>query len=142
MQTAPGGGLPQWAASVKKALRKGRAAEPSEVAESTASCDMVRVAAGFDLHGPDAKPGMFCWNFGFAGEEVHRVLWHILPEGSVGCIPIEPLGPKTREALKGRDGKTHTWEWDGNLDKPTLKPSVHLIGRWHGWFRHGQMKGK
>jgi hypothetical protein len=32
-----------------------------------------------------------------------------------------------------------TLEWDGNMDKPTLAPSVHLPGRWHGWFRAGRV---
>lgn len=33
----------------------------------------------------------------------------------------------------------HSWEWDGNEDKPTLTPSVHAVGVWHGWIREGVM---
>lgn len=29
------------------------------------------------------------------------------------------------------------WEWDGNMDAPTLSPSVHHVGHWHGWLRNG-----
>lgn len=33
----------------------------------------------------------------------------------------------------GADG----WQWDGNVETPTLKPSVHTFGHWHGWVRNG-----
>ena len=29
------------------------------------------------------------------------------------------------------------WGWDDNEDKPTLTPSLHAIGMWHGWVRDG-----
>jgi hypothetical protein len=31
------------------------------------------------------------------------------------------------------------WLWDGNLDAPTLSPSIHCIGHWHGWVRAGTL---
>ena len=31
------------------------------------------------------------------------------------------------------------WSWDGNEDAPTLSPSLHWIGLWHGWVRNGQL---
>lgn len=30
-----------------------------------------------------------------------------------------------------------SWEWNGNKESPTLTPSVHHIGHWHGWLRNG-----
>lgn len=30
-----------------------------------------------------------------------------------------------------------TWNWDGDLDRPTLSPSIHHTGHWHGWLRQG-----
>lgn len=30
-----------------------------------------------------------------------------------------------------------SWIWDGNRDAPTLSPSVHHVGHWHGWLRAG-----
>lgn len=30
-----------------------------------------------------------------------------------------------------------TWNWNGSLDKPTLHPSVHHRGHWHGWLKNG-----
>ena len=34
------------------------------------------------------------------------------------------------------DGDAH-WDWDGNQDEPTLSPSLHAIGHWHGYLRKG-----
>lgn len=31
------------------------------------------------------------------------------------------------------------WGWDGNEDAPTLTPSVHCIGHWHGYVRAGEL---
>lgn len=31
------------------------------------------------------------------------------------------------------------WGWDGNKDTPTLTPSIHCIGHWHGWVRNGML---
>lgn len=32
-----------------------------------------------------------------------------------------------------------TWKWDGNLESPTLHPSVDMshYGGWHGWLKSG-----
>lgn len=33
---------------------------------------------------------------------------------------------------------TATWRWDGNIENPTLHPSVHnLPCGWHGWLKAG-----
>ena len=33
-----------------------------------------------------------------------------------------------------------SWEWDGNLEKPTLSPSVNCVGccQWHGYLVRGK----
>jgi hypothetical protein len=36
------------------------------------------------------------------------------------------------------DGSPQSWEWDGNAEAPTLSPSIHHVGCWHGWLRHGE----
>lgn len=42
-------------------------------------------------------------------------------------------------AFRGIPGATGaTWEWDGNAEQPTLTPSVHHVGCWHGWLTAGQ----
>ncbi|WP_425909333.1 DUF6527 family protein [Nitrobacter sp. TKz-YC02] len=47
--------------------------------------------------------------------------------------------------FKPADGPS--WQWNGSLDKPTLTPSMHHVGHWHGWRtdgiwrRHGGLRG-
>ena len=35
------------------------------------------------------------------------------------------------------------WYWDGNIDKPTLSPSIHVnqgqFDEWHGYLREGKV---
>lgn len=31
------------------------------------------------------------------------------------------------------------WGWDGNIEAPTLTPSINCIGHWHGWVRNGML---
>lgn len=32
-----------------------------------------------------------------------------------------------------------SWTWDGNEEKPTLNPSLHAKGVWHGHVKAGQL---
>ena len=43
----------------------------------------------------------------------------------------------------GAAGGSPSWEVSGSRDKPTLSPSLHLLGddmrtHWHGWLRNGE----
>lgn len=90
---------------------------------NTESCDMVRVADEDAVF--DGPPGAFYIEQLDSGQVV---MWHKLPNGDAGMLRIRPCD-------------THpSWDWDRNEDKPTLNPSVHLPGRWHGWFRNGRME--
>lgn len=31
------------------------------------------------------------------------------------------------------------WRWNGDKDSPTLEPSLHLVGYWHGYLRNGEL---
>jgi hypothetical protein len=31
------------------------------------------------------------------------------------------------------------WNWDGNAEKPTVTPSIHTHGVWHGFVRAGEL---
>lgn len=60
-----------------------------------------------------------------------------------GMIYVCPCGCGAQGALKFRDrgrepGERPSWIWDGNEDMPTLEPSVHHVGHWHGWLRNGE----
>ena len=30
-----------------------------------------------------------------------------------------------------------TERWNGATEKPTLHPSINMLGHWHGWLREG-----
>jgi hypothetical protein len=48
-----------------------------------------------------------------------------------GCGALSPLHFDNDEPTDP------SWTWDGNRQKPTLHPSVHWVGHWHGWLRNG-----
>jgi len=58
--------------------------------------------------------------------------WYCCP---CGCKSIGPLtvGRGVKPNVEG----VPTWNWNGSLEKPTLSPSVHHVGHWHGWLRNG-----
>lgn len=56
------------------------------------------------------------------------------PAGMIYCCPC---GCGVTGALRFRPAASPSWEWDGNLEKPTLSPSVHHVGHWHGYLRNG-----
>lgn len=33
----------------------------------------------------------------------------------------------------------HSWQWNGDREKPTLEPSVNCVGCWHGRIRNGEL---
>ena len=108
---------------------------------NTDSCDMIRIPLDQreTLYGDQCKPGMFLWNDSVRevdGVEYRcKTLWAIYPDGSIGALPVRPVPPELSHVNGG-----NSWEWDGNEDRPTLSPSVHHIGRWHGYVRNGRME--
>ncbi len=86
-------------------------------------------------------PGHFYWAVSDDLTEIH--LWMTLPrqdndDGSPCCIPIR----------RGLPIDGPSWGWDGNIEKPTLQPSVFhdphnpaSPHHWHGWIRAGVMEG-
>ena len=50
---------------------------------------------------------------------------------------VEPMGERAFLAIRPEVQENgHSWEWDGDLDRPTLKPSINAEV-WHGWLRQG-----
>jgi hypothetical protein len=58
-------------------------------------------------------------------------------EGPAGMIYGCPCGCGHTGALAFRPAPSPSWHWDGNRDKPTLTPSVHHVGHWHGYLTAG-----
>lgn len=87
---------------------------------NTESIDTRRVPPG-DLE----KPGDFC----FDEERNYIYVW--LPGFS---------GPDAIRIQKGESPGGRIWGWDGNELKPTLTPSIHAPGEWHGFLRNGRLQ--
>lgn len=72
------------------------------------------IPGSFRITSPDSEDAFF---------------WYVCP---CGC---------TRAVLSiGKNFKPEqgpSWQWNGSFDKPTLSPSVHHVGHWHGWLRDG-----
>jgi hypothetical protein len=94
---------------------------------NTESCDMVRVERHESIW--DLKEGEFHFS---VDEHGQRFFVCMLPGQTACSIPIRPV------VTPGLNGG-HSWEWDGNEDKPTLMPSINATGSWHGWVRAGRM---
>jgi hypothetical protein len=76
----------------------------------------------------DLEPGEF-----FFSRQLGQMYFNCaLPSGAACRIPIRPLiDPKVNGG--------HSWEWNGNIESPTLSPSIHLVGHWHGYVTAGRM---
>ena len=58
-----------------------------------------------------------------------------------GIIFICPCGCKAMLHLNfdtGDGQSSPVWKWDGNVETPTLSPSIHLIDHWHGCLVRGE----
>ena len=57
-----------------------------------------------------------------------RRFWFVCP----GCrfITAVALRPVV-------DGSPQSWDFDGNIQAPTLSPSINHVGCWHGWLTAG-----
>ena len=74
------------------------------------------------------QPGDFSW-----GPEVEgtRHLYLCLPgDTNLAAIKVQ----------RGAPGGLRVWGWDGNEDKPTIAPSIHCPGLWHGYLEAGHLR--
>lgn len=74
-------------------------------------------------------PGDFYYETDIRGQ---HMFCFCLPNGVGVRIPLRPL-------VDLNINRGHSWEWDGNLEKPTLAPSVHCVNVWHGWVKAGRL---
>lgn len=90
---------------------------------------MKRVA---DMAAVD-NPGDFYWRTvndqKHLGVAIPRPHANFSGDWVLNLLPVEP----------GKANRGISWQWDGNEDQPTLTPSVHCIGHWHGWVRCGML---
>lgn len=78
----------------------------------------------------DLPPGAAAWLADTTGRE-HACLEFICP---CGCGTVHALSIR-RAGLTERP----SWEWDGNVEKPTLSPSIACTTpcKWHGFLKAG-----
>ena len=88
---------------------------------NTESVDCRKVK-GFDEM---EKPG----DFYFASREGHEGILIILPGDLWTHLKIQ----------KGQQGGHRVWGWDGNIEKPTLIPSILCDNKWHGFLTNGRL---
>jgi hypothetical protein len=101
---------------------------------STVSCDAVFVPYEDWNDGEGHPPGAFTietWNCG-----TKAMLYNCPSDGSEGLLRLRPC-----------NGERPSWEFNGDLDRPALTPSVHRVFKrgdgsqstiWHGWLRNGR----
>lgn len=81
-------------------------------------------------------------------DEVGGFAWHV--ERGTGrrvvwiAVPCRELESErgfvlTRWTIDHPNHCGAKWSWDGNEDAPTLYPSLHAVGTWHGWCRAGEL---
>lgn len=85
------------------------------------------------VHAPDKKPwelevGEYC----FRKRDGEDIMWMVVPEAD----------PAPRHISFGENG----WTWDGNVEKPTVAPSIDAKddpdgeSTWHGFLTDGVFK--
>lgn len=83
----------------------------------------------FRKEGLGSVPGSF-----YLGERLDggsQTFWYCCPCGcgATGAILVgENFKPQSERP---------SWNWNGSTEKPTLMPSVHHVGHWHGWLTDG-----
>ena len=60
-------------------------------------------------------------------------VWIMLPAGTA------PEGTNTRWDVRKPNRNGAQWKLSGTWMRPTLSPSLHWVGMWHGWLRDGQI---
>lgn len=79
-----------------------------------------RVAGSWWVSEPDTSDG-------------ERSFWYCCP---CGCGRRAPLTVGLN--FKPADGPS--WSWNGSLERPSLQPSVHHVGHWHGYLTDGEWR--
>ena len=85
-----------------------------------------------------SQVGDYCYDT-WSDDDPSPVLWIATP-----CSYVSGWGDGTKPNWNpvrwrvGDQGKRRVWwEWNANPDCPTLYPSLHAVGDWHGWVKDG-----
>lgn len=60
------------------------------------------------------------------------------PSGNGSCHTL-PIAGRTdaKRSPNGKNGQAQ-WDWDGNRELPTFRPSINCMGCWHGYIEKGR----
>ena len=78
------------------------------------------------------QPGDFWWTRAEGGP----VIWIALPPSGWAAERGHRFNI-TPWTINHKNSCDAQWSWDGDEDSPTLTPSLHCVGYWHGWVRGG-----
>lgn len=92
----------------------------------------MRRVAGYDAV---EKPGDFYW-YNLANGKRYLFLAEPSTDAEFDAEGFTLIHIPVRQ---GKNEKGVAWGWDGNEDSPTITPSIHTVGIWHGWVRAGQL---
>ncbi len=105
---------------------------------NTESVDGRRIKDPSAIANGEQTPGDFAWEFDFthfehgAKETDERLTFYMCLPGERRWVPIH--------VRRGAPGDDKTWGWDGNLDRPTMTPSILNPDEWHGYLRSGRFE--
>ena len=73
------------------------------------------------------------------GEEVLSTIgdWFIDEEAKTIYIDMPKCRVVSWPIYPNRLENGAIWYWNGDHDKPTLTPSLNVVGIWHGWLKDG-----
>ena len=85
----------------------------------------------------DYGPGAFTWTGKWG---VPNAMWVLVPgPNPAGALPIR-IRVKQGGTSGGKDENGAWWSWNGNMQRPTLRPSINYAGVWHGFISDGVME--
>jgi hypothetical protein len=101
---------------------------------NTQSVDCRRITLPLS-EGCVTQSGDFAWDTDVPERAEHRtsdrryLYIHLPGEQQWSAIHVRRGGP----------GGERVWGWDGNENRPTLTPSIHHVGVWHGHLVGGRL---
>ena len=102
---------------------------------------LVEKATGFASDDLERR-GDFYWDVGKTGK---RTLVLALPCRRSETSRMGEIGFSStawcysRWTIDHKNSCGAQWSWNGNEEKPTLNPSLHAVGIYHGWIRDGML---
>ena len=82
-----------------------------------------------------AERGEFEWAVRVIDGKEHIACMILICPGCKMISALPLMKPSLWPRLPGED-----WHWNGNIDRPTLSPSIHHVGCWHGHLVDGVLK--